>query len=284
MAKDEFIKIMLQMLRGDPALMRAKQPSFQKTHDPIYMGQRVFRGTVDFLNNPLEPHLFNGIVSFPSICLNDRPFIYGLGNKRNQTRCRKIRDMLDTNSPQPMTPFFDFNRDHNTGLLETLPSFHCRLFPSNKSIVHLNLARQPLSARPDHRPAEFVKPNPSRLGTLQTHDPLQTCSAHAGLLSAYPPHGSKPHPKRFPGTLHDGACSQRSLMVTVRTLYQIPLISPSTVVSATGATKTVWPALNPKILSASFLGTESSFEFHQVLWKIRDGTVLHPSFLSGTTT
>jgi hypothetical protein len=274
MTKDEFIKIMLQMLRGHPALMRAKQASFQKTHDPIYMWQRAFRGIVDLLNNPLESHLFNGIVSFLSICLNDRPFIYGLSNKRNQTRCRKIRDMLDTNSPQPMAPFFDFNRDHNTGLLETLPSLHCRLIASNKSIVHLNLARQSLSARTDHRSAEFVKPNPSRLDTLQTHDSLQTCSAHASLLSAYSPHGSKPHPKRIPGTLHDGTCSQRSLMMTVRALYQIPLISPSTVVSATGTTKTVWPALNQKILSASFLGTESSFEFHQALWKIRDGYCL----------
>jgi hypothetical protein len=73
-------------------------------------------------------------------------------------------------------------------------------------------------------------------------------------------------------------------MVTVRTLYQIPLISPSTVMSATGTTKTVWPALNPKILPASFLGAEFSFEFHQVLWEIRDDTVLHPSFLTAAVT
>jgi len=54
MAKNKFIQIMLQMFLTDPTLMRSQQPSLQKCDNPVYMGQRVLRGTVDSTNNPLE--------------------------------------------------------------------------------------------------------------------------------------------------------------------------------------------------------------------------------------
>ena len=61
MAKYKFIKIMLQMLRAYPPLVRPNQPSFQKGDDPICMGQRVLGRTVDSLNNPLEPHFCGNV-------------------------------------------------------------------------------------------------------------------------------------------------------------------------------------------------------------------------------
>ena len=176
--------------------------------------------------------------------------------------------MLNTNSPKRIVPFFDFYCYRNTGFLETLSSLNSWLLTADKSIVNLNLAGQLFSACSDHRPSKFVKPGPNRLGTLQTQDTLQTCSANSGLLSTYPPHGSKPHPKWLLGSLQDGSGSQRSLMVAVGTFYKIPLIGPSMVMPTNRTTKTVRPPLNKKIISARFLSTEPCVELYQILWKI----------------
>jgi hypothetical protein len=120
------------------------------------------------------------------------------------------------------------------------------------------------------------------LSALQTKYSSQTDSADARLLSAHPPHGTKPHQQRLPGALHDCSGYQRCLVVAAGTFNKVALISPPMAMATAGAPKTLWPALREKILSAGFFTIESLVKLHQVSWKIRTTSVPHAPILQRT--
>jgi hypothetical protein len=268
MTKHKLIKILLQMFESNPPLMGPKQPSLKQGDNSIYMRQRSLGGTLCSYDHMLEPFFSEGIVSSPPICFHDSALLNMIYNKGDQTQCRKIKDMPNTNSSKPTSVFFDFHCHDDTGFLKALSTPNSRFLTSNKCIVNLYSPRQLLPASPDHCPSKFVKPSPGGLRAFQTKDSLQTSCADPCLLSANPPHGTKPHQQRLPGALHDCSGDQGSLMVTVGTFNKVALVGPSMAVPTLWATKTVWPSLRENILPARLFAIESLAKLHQISWKI----------------
>jgi hypothetical protein len=129
-----------------------------------------------------------------------------------------------------------------------------------------------------------VKPNPGSLRAFQTKDSFQAGCADSCLLSANPPHGTKPHQKGLPGALHDCSSDQGSVVMTAGTFHKVALIGPSMAVTTIWTTKTVWPALRENILSASLLAIESLVKLHQISWKIWLAFFSHASILENGAT
>lgn len=272
------------MFKTNPPLVCPEQPSLKQGDNSIYMRQRSLGGTVCSYDYMLEPFFSEGIIPSPPICFHDRALLNIIYNKRNQTRCRKVKDMLNTNSSKPTPVFFDFHCHDYTSFLKALSTRNSRFFTSNKCIINLNSPRQLFPASSNHCPSKFVKPSPGSLRAFQTKDSFQARCADSCLLSANPPHGTKPHQEWLPGALHDCSSDQGSLVVTVGTFNKVALIGPSMAVTTIWTTKTFWPALRKNILSASLFAIESLVKLHQISWKIWLALFAHTSILQNGAT
>ena len=256
------------MFLANPSLVRSKQPPLQKRNNPIDMGQWILGRIFGSQDNPCETHFLKGIVSSPSIGFYDRSRLHIEDSKGNQTRSRKIDNLLDPNASKSSPCFFDLYRYGNSGLLQTLSTGNLRFCAPYKSIVNLNSPGELLSASANHCSSKFMKPDPGSLCTFQTQKTFQAGGADSGFLGANPPHGAKPHQQRFPGAMHDGSCSQRSLMVTVRTFHEPSLVEPSVIMATLRTTESLRPSLRKEIFSASIFTMKSFCKLHQIFGKI----------------
>ena len=177
--------------------------------------------------------------------------------------------MPNTNSSKPASVFFDFYWHDDTGFSIALPPPNSSFLTANKSIVNLNSPRELSPASSNHCPPKFVKPSPGSLRAFQTKDSFQASSAEPWLLSAHPPHGTKPHQQWLPGSLHHCSGDRRGLMVTARTFNKITFIGPSVAVATMWTTKATWQALRHNILFAGLFAIESFVRLHQIFRKIR---------------
>ena len=97
------------------------------------------------------------------------------------------------------TPADLLNCHGNQHLIQLTPAPRAGLRCTPMGLVHLDVARQPVPARPNHRSAELVQPRPRRLVAPQAQGSLQPQGAHPTLLVGDPPHRPKPRRQRGSG-------------------------------------------------------------------------------------
>jgi len=284
MTKNKLIEVMLQMFFANPSLVCSKQPPLQERNNSIDMGQRILGGILGSQDNPCETHFLKRIVSSPTVGFYDGSRVHIFDRKGNQARSRKIDNLLDPNASKSSPCFFDLYRYGNPGLLQTLSTGNLRFCASYKSIVNLNSPGELLSSGANHCSSQFMKPGPSSLCAFQTQNSLQACGADSGFLCTNPPHGPKPHQQWFPGTMHDGSRSQRSLMMTGGTFHEPSFVEPSVTMVTNRTTESSWPPLRKKIFSASFITMKSFFKLHQILREIWTTGILHVPILQMSST
>ena len=131
-------------------------------------------------------------------------------------------------------------------------------------LVHLDVARQPVPARPNHRSAELVQPRPRRLVAPQAQGSLQPQGAHPTLLVGDPPHRPKPRRQRGSGVLKNRPRRHRGLVGAARALPpplpDAPRLGPVT----PRAPKSLRPPELFQIRPTRLLGRESALEFGQI--------------------
>ena len=137
-------------------------------------------------------------------------------------------------------------------------------------LVHLDAARQPVPAWPDHGAAELVQPRPRRLVASQTQGSLQPQGAHPTLLVGDPPHRPKPRRQWRPRVLEDRPRRHRGLVGAVRALPPPFPDAPGLRPITARAPKSLRPPELLQIRLTRLLGRESALEFGHI-----SGILLH---------
>src|SRR6516225_5648262 len=210
--------------------------------------------------------LLQRLVSEPTVGVDHASRFHRILDEGNQTPGRGVGNPLQANAADTSSIFL--SRNPNQGFLFGSPTAHAFLQSAQIGFIDLHCPGQPITARPDHRPTELVKPSPSLFVTPQAQDPLQTQGAGAVLLGGHPPHSPKPQSQRAPRVLEDRPGGDRGLMTARPTLQkhapQRPVLLPSTPRTA----KPVGPPEAEKILAASLLGGKPLLQPSQVTWVV----------------
>jgi len=280
MSKDKFIKIVLQMFLTDPSLMCPQQPSLEQRDNPIYVWQRSLGGAVGSYDYMLKSFFFEGAVSSPPICLHNTARFNEIHNKRDQTRCRKVRDMPHTNSSKPTSSFFDFHCHDDTSLLKALSSRNSRFLTTDKCVVDLNFIRQLFPTSSNHCRTNLMQPSPSGFVAPQAKNSFQSYCTSACFLGTNPPHSDKPHPQRLPGAFKNRPSCQRGLIVAVRAFNQVSIVNPPMSVATIRASESMRPSQRHQIRPTSFLRRKSVLKLQLGFWEIRGILIDHLDSIS----
>ena len=187
-AKRKFIKIVIQMLRTNGALMSAEYPPFQKGHNTVYTRQKLrsgSTGTLDYSDFMNIAFCFQAAITFPSIGKNIAARFNGLRDERMKAFSGGVRDSVHTNSSNRF-PFL-FRGHYNQGFFEGLSPSNAFFNASQVSFVNLDSSGQSISPRPDHSSSDFMKPSPRRFIATKPEDTLEPESTCPILLGNNPP-------------------------------------------------------------------------------------------------
>ena len=86
-----------------------------------------------------------------------------LSAEASATRCIRMRPMA-----RPRT----LGRNDHQRLLPQVSAASARLEPAHEGLVHLDLLRHPVPARPHHRASQLVQPRPRRAVAAQAEHAL----------------------------------------------------------------------------------------------------------------
>src|SRR5215471_20159337 len=206
--------------------------------------------------------LLQRLVSEPTVGVDHASRFHRILDEGNQTPGRGVGNPLQANAADTSSIFL--SRNHNQGFLFGSPTAHPFLQSTQIGFIDFHCAGQPITARPDHRPTELVKPSPSLFVTPQAQDPLQAQGAGAVLLGGHPPHSPKPQSQLAPRVLEDRPGGDRGLTTARRTLQKHAPQRPILLTSTPRTAKPLGPAQAEKILAASLLGGKTCFELSQV--------------------
>ena len=203
------------------------------------------------------PGLLESVVAQPAIRVDEAPGRDRLPDERLQTVRRRIGDLAHPDATQA-TPADLLNCHGNQHLIQLTPAPRAGLRCTPMGLVHLDVARQPVPARPNHRSAELVQPRPRRLVAPQAQ------GAHPTLLVGDPPHRPKPRRQRGSGVLKNRPRRHRGLVGAARALPpplpDAPRLGPVT----PRAPKSLRPPELFQIRPTRLLGRESALEFGQI--------------------
>lgn len=273
------------MLRLNSALVRAKEPSFEQRCDVMDArhGHMGWIGTTaDDCDSVFVTHSSQSGIPPPPISVDNRSRGHNPLHERNQTFCRHVLDSLKANTPNPTTIFFSSDDDNLLGL--DLPPSQPFLWAADVGFVNLDYAREGISPRPHHSPAEFMEPRPSCLVAPKAKYPLQAHGTYTVLLAGYEPHCQKPHPQRFAGTLKDRPRYQRCVSAAN------PAPQPSRSLGpwfashfAVWANESSWPSQPTNVVSTCLVAAKPFVNLLECLREInsRDWMLIfsHPSRL-----
>src|ERR1035437_2921494 len=158
-------------------------------------------------------------------------------------------------------------RNENQRLLAMFAALRALLRGAPLHLIHLHASRQPIPARPNHRPTQLVQPRPSRLITAQPQDSLQVQCTGAILLRRHPPDSSEPHRQGLMRILEDRACRHGGLIAALAALPPLAQ-SPSLAMAASRTTKAIRPSKARQIRAASIFGREAILQLSQSSWII----------------
>jgi len=205
-------------------------------------------------------------VSFPPICFHFTSRLNIVLFKRNQVFFRSIRNASEANSPKLILHFF--NRDNYQCLFNYLSTSAPFFFTSNIGFINFDRSMQTFSTWTYHNASKFMQPSPGCLIAAESKAIFQIFSACSCLLRYKPPHYMEPQSQWFSSILKYCSSGNRSLMSTVGTMQQIPIVFPSLSTLTTRTKKTIWPSNLENIVKAIIFCLESVNKFFKILWII----------------
>src|SRR5687767_8547199 len=200
-------------------------------------------------------------VTFPSVGMHDTAWFNGSSDKRLQTSCGSIRDACHADPSNAATILLRCNS--NQRLSQDLARMRLGFFATDVGLIDLNTFAQPIAARPNHRPSQFVQPRPGGQVAAQAQHPLQSHRAGSILLASHIPHGSEPQAQGLACVLKDRPSGDRGLMPTSPTDQSPTSGGPSRASRAARTGKSVQPTKLDEVISTSLLHGESILEFQQ---------------------
>lgn len=189
-------------------------------------------------------------------------------DKRVQTGRRGIRDLFHAHSTN-FGPIL-LGSNNNQCLILDLSAPQPLFKTAEIGFVHFDRAPEAISARPNHRTPQFMKPRPCRFITPQPENPLQTQRACTALLAGNPPDRPEPKEQGHPAPLKNSTAGNRSLITACSALNKSRSNRPPFASLTSRAAKPVRPAQFQQISAASFFCRKLGFKFHKVL-----GVVFH---------
>src|SRR5260221_2230476 len=171
-SKGELVEIFIQMLVPNRSLMSAEQPSLEQRDDAMNSGQHVLRLPfmaldVAVVDIPVQPHVGGPAVGPDRACRRN-----GLGDEPMEGRLGQVRDAAETDAPNTFS--VRLGGDDNQGLVFRPPADYARFLSPPVGFVPLDEALQPIPARTNHGPAQFIQHPPGVLVAAKTKNTLQT--------------------------------------------------------------------------------------------------------------
>ena len=201
-------------------------------------------------------------VAHPSIGTDYASRLNRFFHKAMQTLGRCVGDSFHSNSSGSSSIFLRTN-SYQCLLLCLAPPYSF-LQSTQLRLIHLDPARKSIPPRPDHRPAQFVKPNPRRLITPQSQNPFQSQRTGTIFLTGHPPYRPKPERQWIMGILENRPSNHRCSVLALCTLENCHPDRPTFPAAATWTTKTFRPTHPIQIIPARFLSGKSPFKFHKI--------------------
>src|SRR2546426_1684280 len=200
-----FIQVVIQMGGLHCSLVGPQQPSFQQRSYPVHQRQQVI---TQFDRRPyyfvFVTERLQTAIAFPPIGFYKTPRLDDFSHSRLQTRLAGVSNSTQSNATD--TVFGLLSRHQHQGLPLRTPPTLTLSHTTNKNLVYLDGAGQPITSRANHRAAKFLQPVPGRVITAKPQYTLETQSAGAVLLTAHVPHSFKPKSKRLVRVGKQSAC------------------------------------------------------------------------------
>lgn len=239
--ESELIQVVAQVFGTDRTLMCSQYPALKQAGNQMAVRQEILSNFWAVTHNLVAiAEFLDSIVPLPIISLNPAAWSYRLHDGVPQAGPRSIRHMNQPNSTNVVSILLCSN-DNQGFPRRTAPTFP-GLFTPNIGFIHVNLPRQKLPIRANHRTAEFMQPTPRGLVTPKTKDSLKSQGAGTTFLTRHMPHCTKPHHQRQSAILKDCARSYRYLTPAIRANKQVSFHRPCLSAPALGTHKTIRPA------------------------------------------
>src|ERR1019366_6173840 len=253
------------MLLLNASLERSEQPPLEQRGDVMNARHdfvSLFTPAADDRNAMLVTRGREAGIAFPSVRVDCCARLYGLSNEVQQAFGGDTVDAPQADAPDSTAVFLC--RDHNDGLFLDLATPLALFRASNVGFVDLDLAGKAITARPDHRSAQFVHPRPSRFVAAQAQHPLQAQGADAILLTGGEPHRKEPCPQWLAGVLEHRAGRQRRVaMASLASKYparHYPRLPDN---PATPANESVGPPQAADVVATTHLSAEPFVHFFE---------------------
>ena len=257
----KFVEVIVQVILANGTLVRTQQPTLQKRDDRVHSWQQMSALGLTALDEPIVKITLQTQVRRQAIGLHRAARFDHLSDEAMQTDLGQVRNTPETNPTDAFAVRLD--RDHDQGFVLCLSASPSGFFGSPIGFVHLDQAPQPIPARPDHRPPEFVQHGPGGLVAAQAQDPLQSQGADAIFLTGDMPHGPKPSGQGQVRVLEDRARCHRGLVPTVATEPQATPHGPSLSSAARRADETSGPPERKQVRLAGGVGGKTLLQHLQ---------------------
>ena len=262
----ELVKVVVEMIFPNSALVGSQQPSFEESGDSVDTRQKLvgqFLAPADICDLVFIAVAAQIDVPFPPVGVNDRSRLNRFLNEWQQAALRDVIDSPQANAAHSSTVFF--HRDRHNELVFDLPSMQALFFAAQIGLIDFNASRQPITARPHHSATKFVEPCPDGLIPFKSEFPLESKGADSVFFAGDQPHREKPQPQGLPGTFENRSRRCRSLVVATRAFPQSqPARRPRSRSTACRTTKALGPANLLQVRPTRDVRAKTLTEFNEV--------------------
>ena len=200
------------MLVANAALVSAEQPALQQARDTVHARHHDMRGIALLAHDRalvLVAALRELPIRLPAVGVDRRAGLDRLVDEWQQAIGGDVGHMLEPDPPESLGCLIS-TAIATIALVSVLrPSTP----PSTREVplVDLNVTREPLATRADHRRAIAVQHRPRGLVGTQPERTLNPERRHPVLLARHLPRRREPQPQRSPGAMKDRPRGHRRL-------------------------------------------------------------------------
>lgn len=255
-SKRKLVKVALQMIGLDGALVGAEKPSFEQGSHPVDTGHGdVSRITAIGDDSPSMNQSVSGeiVVATPAIGQHGGPARHGIADEWHQTCARRIRN---TKHPYPSEALgrSQLDGDRNQRLASrTTATLAAMFFTANQGFINFHLTAQAIAIWTNHRRAKAVQHRPRRLLGAEAQQALKRLGRNPILRRGHVPGNSEPNRQRCTSAVEDRPRGHRHTTPAAFT-PKPPVTHPPTLGgSAARANETVWPAQPIKIVETGVI-------------------------------
>src|ERR1700674_1864377 len=194
----ELIKVIVEVLMLNTALVSAVQPSLEKRSCHMDSRQDLMRQlgtTADDDDLMLVTGLLQIRITTPSVGAHDGTGGDGFLDKGKEAVPRDVDDAPETNAADAASILLGRHSDDGLGFC--FAALRSLFRTADIGFVDLDSPGEAFPPRPANRPAQLVEPSPGRFIASQSEHPLQAQGADAVLLACHKPHRKEPHPQRL---------------------------------------------------------------------------------------